>query len=274
MKLPKAATRGGVMRLLVFCSFLFPLLTLPESGTAQELPLRDARAVAVMQQSLLAMGGSVPADSAASGRITITAGSTTEAGTIRILTRGLDQTAELVDTEEGKRAVIYAHNRAVEVDDRGSVQKLWMELVVTSRSVLFPLVPVGAALGDPDTAFQYLGRESLDGSFVEHVRFWKTFASTPDLKDLAQFTITDLWLDAASGFPRKLAYERREASGDAIGVSVEVTYADHRNVGGILYPFQIKKSLNGTPWATITIGSVALNAGLTDSDFPVGKGAQ
>ncbi len=259
----------------LFLTFLI-FVAIPTALLAQQAaqPIqRDPQAVALLQAAAAAMGGTVPADSVAAGKISITAGSKTESGTIRLLTRGFNQTAEHVDTEEGKRAVIYARNRAVEVHN-GSVQKLWMELVVTSRSVLFPVIPLADALGDPETGYEYVGRETLAGVLVEHLRFWKTFASSPDLQDLAEFTVIDLWVDSASGLPHKLAYERRPAGGDAIGIRVEVYFSDYRNAGWLVYPFQIKKSLNGTPWATITIESVALNTGLTDLDFPVGKGAQ
>ena len=93
--------------------------------------------------------------------------------------------------------------------------------------------------------------------------------STPRLRHLAGFSVKELWIDASSRLPRKLAYERRAASGAAPRIPVAVFFSDYRNVGGVLYPFRIEKSLNGTPWATITIQNVAFNTGLTDADFPV-----
>ena len=62
---------------------------------------------------------------------------------------------------------------------------------------------------------------------------------------------------------------RRPAHGAVAGVAVDVFYSNYQNSSGILYPSNIRKSLNGTPWATITIQSIAFNTGLTDSDFPV-----
>jgi hypothetical protein len=37
----------------------------------------------------------------------------------------------------------------------------------------------------------------------------------------------------------------------------------------VLYPFQINKSYNGTPWEAITIQSVSFNTGLTTAQFQV-----
>lgn len=214
------------MRRSLFLPFLVFLFALSQLGNSQDLATRDLRAAAVTQQSFLAMGGTAPTDSVAIGSIRISAGSQTEVGKIRILTRGIHQTAEHVETEQGRRAVIYAYGRAAEVED-ANIRSLWMELVVTSRSALHPLIPVAAALSDADTAFQYAGRESLDGALVEHIRFWTTFTSTPELRDLSEFTVTDLWVDSASGLPRKLAYERRAAGGNAIGIPVELFYSDY-----------------------------------------------
>jgi hypothetical protein len=144
-----------------------------------------------------------------------------------------------------------------------------MELALTSQSPDFPLPFLAAALSSPDMTFQFVGQESLNGRVVNHVRFWNTFASNSSLQSLADFTAVDLWVDAATGLPARLSYLRRAAGGAAPRIPVDVYYSNYQNLGGVLYPFLIQKSLNGTPWTTITISSVAFNVGLTDSNFPV-----
>ncbi len=259
---------------IFLASFLFSLCTAAQQAPLVVIPLqrenppRDSQVVAILAQSVTAMGGVVPSDSLATGTIDIVAGSKTEKGTIRLLTRGLDQTAEQIVTPEATRAVIYSHDQAIEIEGN-SAKAQQLELVVTSQSPCFPLVLLAAALNDPDTAFEYLGEETLGGSVVHRIRFWNSFASKPRLRHLAEFSVKDVWVDAASGLPRKLSYDRRAASGAEARVPVEVFFSNYRNVGGVLYPFQIHKWLNGTPWATVIIDSVALNSGLTDADFPV-----
>ncbi len=214
------------------------------------------------------MGGTVPADSVASGKIELVAGSTTESGRIRILTRGMDQTAEQTQTTEASRTVAYSRRQAAEQE--GVTKKGYtLELAVSSQSSTFPLPLLAAALNNPETAFYYLGIETVEGVAAHRVRYWNSFASRPRLQYLAALTVTDLWIAAASGLPIKLSYERRAAVGSEGGIPVDVYYSEYRNAGGVLYPFLIKKSFNGTPWATTTIDSVLLNVGLTDSDFPV-----
>ncbi len=242
------------------------LLSVP--APAQQPPQRNPQAVALVQQAVTVMGGVAPADSVATGTIDLVAGSKAETGTIRILTRGVDQTAEEIVTPDGTRQVVYSREQAREAEGN-SAKPLQLELVVTSQSACFPLPLLAAALNHPDTAFEYLGQETLDGLAVHHIRFWNTFSSNPKLRHLAEFSVKDLWIDAASGLPHKLSFDRRAAGGAEPRIPVEVFFSDYRNVSGVLYPFRMEKHFNGTPWATITINNVQLNAGLTDAAFPV-----
>jgi hypothetical protein len=251
----------------VFFSVVAVLL-LPLRCPAQQGPERDPRALAILQQSLTAMGGAVPADSVARGTVVLVEGSTTENGTVLILSRGTHQTLETLQLPSGHRSIIYSSGRAREI--RGSSSRvLHLERAVTSECPDFPLALIAASLQHPETGLQYVGQEELDGTQVHHLRIWSTFPSQPELGHLEEFSSKDLWVDAASGLARKLSYERREALGAAPRIPVGVTYSGYRNVGGVLYPFLIHKSFNGTPWAEITIQNVAFNTGLSDADFPV-----
>jgi len=261
--------RAARLRFLLALVFLVPILAAgqdpPQAG--QGPPPSDARAVAVLQQSVLAMGRTAPADSLATGRITIVAGAKTESGTIRILSRALDQSAEEIQTTEGNRTLAYSRKAASR--RAGTATKpLPLELAVSSHSVNFPLGLLAEALNDPTSAFEYVGLEAIDGLLAHHIRLWKTYSNTK-LQHLSEFSTKDIWIDAASFLPRKLSYVQRAGRGAEVAVAVDVAFAEYRNTRGALYPFQIRKSLNGTLWATITIDSVAVNVGLTDRDFPV-----
>jgi hypothetical protein len=238
--------------------------------TTTTTPTQDPQAVTVLQQSVVAMGTTVPSDSTATGRITTLAGSLTENGTITILTRGTDQTSEQIQTPHGS-TVVYSQGQASGV--AGSTPTpLPMERAVTSQCPQFPLVLVIGALNNADTSYKYFGLETLDVGSVHHIQIWNSFASTPKLQAMAKFSVKDIWIDAKSGLPQKISYTQRDGGGATPGIAIEVFFSDYRNVGGVLYPFSIQESMNGTPWATITIQSVILNTGLTDSNFPVQTG--
>jgi len=252
------------------CAFAILLANLLFSvSVASQQPLqRNPQAVAILQQSVAAMGGVVPSDSVATGTLVLVAGSKTEKGTIRVLTRSLNQTAERIVTPEGQRGVIYSHDGATEIEGN-SAKSLQLELLASSQSPCFPLLVLASALNHPDTAFEYLGQETLGDVAVHHLRFWNTFSSEPELQHLAEFSVEHIWVDAVSGLPRKISYDRRAADGAEPRIPVELVFSDYRNVGGVLYPFRIEKSLNGTPWATILIENVAFNTGLSEADFSV-----
>lgn len=252
--------------LLLVCAFL---LVLNVPAIAQTSPTRDPQAVLLLQKSVAAMGGVAPSDSTATGAIKLVAGSLKDSGTVTVLTRGLDETAEKLQmSQEGYRAVIYYSWQANRVT--GTINTpLHLELAATSQCPDFPLPLLVAALNDGDFALQYIGAETIDGQSAYHVRFWDTFASDKQLQSLADFTKRDVWISAASGIPIRLTYNRRAGGGSAPSIPMQVDYANYRNVSGILYPFLIKKSKDGTPWVTITVQSVQLNTGLTDASFPV-----
>ncbi len=256
------------------CSFDLPYWFFPVSLllviniSAQQPPPRDPQAVAVLQQSLRAMGGTVPRDSVAAGAATLVAGSSSVSATIRIRTRGFDQSSEHVQTAEGRRELIYSRGRASEIE--GSTPKrLSLERAATSLAPDSPLILIADSLNNPDSAYQSLGLELFAGSQVHHVRTWNSFSSNPSFQPLAEFSVRDLWIDAASGLLRKISYLQRDAGGAAPQIPIEVVFSEYQNVGGILYPFLIEKSINGTPWARITVQYVIFNVSLSDADFPL-----
>jgi hypothetical protein len=239
-------------------------------SSSQQTPApaqRDPQALAVLQSSIVSMGV-LPRDSTASGTVTIVEGSSTSSGTIQIQTRGLDQTSEQLQLPSISRVVVYSKGEAAETIGT-QTQYLQAELAVTSQCPAFPLPLLVAALNNPDTALQYVGLESENGLPVHHLRYWNSFASHTKLQFLADFTTTDLWINANTGRPQLLSYFRRAGRASEPRTTVDVYFSSYQNVGGIAYPFLVQKSLNGSSWMTITITNVAFNTGLTDSSFPV-----
>lgn len=218
------------------------LATIAQVSAAQPRPpVRDPQAVAILNKSLAAMGGA-PADSVATGKITIVAGSLTTQGTVRVLTRGLNQSSEQIQTPDISSTVTYSSGKATEVQS-SAASPLPLERAVTSQAPEFPSALLSAALVNPDLAYQFVGIEAVDGIQAAHVRFWNTFSSDPDLQQLADFTTTDLWISAGSALPYKLSYTQHEGGGDAPQAPVDIYYSDYRTVNGVLYPYLIKKSL-------------------------------
>src|SRR6267154_1762717 len=95
--------------LLALILYSSPRLISQQSASA---PQRDPQAVALLQASVRAMGASVPSDSVATGTVVVVAGSLTTSGTVRILTRGTDQTLEQLSLPQSTVATIYSRGTA------------------------------------------------------------------------------------------------------------------------------------------------------------------
>ena len=261
---------GGHMRVSRF--FLATLLILASSvdlssqQTNTAAP-QDAQAISVLKQSLTTMGTIVPADSTATGSVTITAGSDIEQGSITIQTRGSTQTLEQLATTSGTKKLVYSNGLANDTDHAGTKTLYSAELAATGQSALFPLPFLAAILSSADSAYQYVGLENVAGTDCHHIRIWRTFSSQANADYLAPFSIRDIWIDSSTNLPNKLAYSVRAASGAEPSTSVEIAYSKFQLTGGVQYPFGISKSINGTPWVTISISSVSFNTGLADSNF-------
>ena len=245
------------------CLFLF------QSAVQTAAPVqRDPQAIALLQSSVKAMGGTVPADSVATGNVTIVAGSQTSTGTIRILTRGTNQSSEQITLPQSSYSVTYSGGLAGETIN-STTASVPFERTVTSQSVCFPLPVLAAALANADDSIQYVAIETLGQQSLQHIRIQNTFASQPTLQQFADFAIFDVWLDAGTSLPQRISFVRRNGSGTAPRIPFDAYFSNYKTTSGAAYPTQINLSLNGTPWTTITINSVAFDTGLTDSNFSI-----
>lgn len=260
------------MRIARFgASFLFALLFLTSVSQAQQssawnTPTRDPQAIALLQESVAAMATSAPSDSTATGTITVTEGSTTQNGTISILTLGTANTLETITLPGGQRIVIYSNGDAKEVNGTQSGNPP-LELIVVDQCGDFPLPLLSAILDNSDEGFHYVGQETLNGESVQHVQVWNSFASKTYLQGVAPYSKRDVWFDSTSYLPVKMTYSRSPGEGAVSAIPVEIDYSGYQTVNGVHYPLQINKSYNGTPWQTITIQNVSFNTGLTPSQF-------
>lgn len=264
----QTSTASPQALVLIFSSS--PILISQQSASA---PRRDSQAIALLQASVRAMGGNVPSDSVATGSVVVVAGSLTTSGTVRILTRGTDQSSEQFQSPSTTGSVTYSRGSAAETTN-GATRQLSLERSSTSQSLCFPLQFLVGALANPDESVQYIGPEPIGAQSTQHVRVRDTYASRSTLQSLANFTIYDVWVDSATGLPVRISTVRREGGGSSPGIAFDVSYSNYQTVTGILFPFTVQQSLNGTPWKTITITSVQPNTGLTDADFPVAQGAR
>lgn len=245
---------------LVIC--VIAALLLPV--VAQQPPQRDPQAVAVATQAYNALGGALPVDSRAVGNYDRVVGSSEDTGTIEILTRGSDQTSEKLTNSGATSQIAYSRGYTSQ-KDQGVVTRLPLEKSLASDSAVFPLVVIAPAVLDPNSTVQFVATEFVNGVSANHIRICP---ASPDqnFTDIVSFATKDVWISTDSGLPVEVAYQRFDAQG-APGMAVTLFFANYRPVSGVMYPFQIQESLNGTPYMTISITNVSFGVGLTDQDF-------
>lgn len=264
------------IKVLAFAASLL-LFSYPSTGNPQTTPAtatapqRDPQAVALLQKSVAVMG-TLPADSTASGNITIVAGSLTQQGTAQILTRGTTQTSVAVQAGSENWSVIFSGGQANRIEN-GALSVLCLEQSVSSQSLHFPLPFISGVASNSDFSLQYIGQESLGSSTVNHIRVQNTFASSSLYQFLADFTTADILLDVSSNLPLKVSMVRRYGGGSSPRIPISVSYSNYQTVSGVQYPFTIQEFITETLWATTTIQSVSLNTGLTDANFPISLGS-
>lgn len=234
---------------------------------AQTTPKREASAVTILARAMSASGPQ-PADVQATGTVTLTEGSRTETGTIRIVGRGLEETAEHMVLPSGRRSLVFSKGAAHEKND-DVVSKKSVESAASSQSPSLPVLFILSALTDPDISAEYIGLETLDGADAHHLRLTNTFSSKKSLERFSEFTKRDIWIDATTSLPKKVWYEQRSGSGAVPRIACGAIYSDYRSVNGRLLPFRIERFQNGSPWATIQIEKYSLNAGIGKSEFDI-----
>lgn len=262
--------------LLAFASFL--LLASPsfsQQTVAQSTvptppsPTRDPQALSLLEASIKTMGGATPADSTATGTVTQTIGAESQQGTIQLLTKGTNQSSEAINLPNFTQTTAFASWMGSQATGSAAPQDISAQLAASSQTAIFPLPLIAGAVANADESFQYLGVETIGARSAQHIRIWNTFASKTRLQFLAALTSRDIWLDAVSNFPIKISFTQQSAIGAVPKLLIELVFSNYTQSSGIAYPEQIAKSINGTPYLTISIQSMVFNTGLTDSNFPV-----
>jgi hypothetical protein len=215
------------------------------------------------------LGGSPPADTTATGTVVVIAGTDTETGTARILTKGLNESLEEISLQNGISRVVYSNGAAAILAAGSDLQEASMERTASSQSAVYPLPLIARIMSSPDSMYELIGTEDVQGLSCLHVRTWNSFASHPKVQFLSEFTKKDIWVEVQTGLVRRLSYEVRDAGGAVPRLSMDIYYSDYRSIGVGLYPFDVKESMNGTPWMEISIQSAVANTGLADSAFQI-----
>lgn len=226
--------------------------------------VRDTKGLAITTQAFKSLGGSLPSDSRIDGTYSRVVGSSQDSGTIEVLIRGWNQTSANVTNSDGTTEIVYSRGYAVRKDTSGVIQ-FSLEKSLSSISTISPLTIIAAAVIDTNSTVQFVATESVNNTAAYHIRICP---ESPDQNFTSINTLgtKDVWVATDSGLPLQISYQIIENFGD-VPIAVTYLFSQYRPVDGILYPFQIQESLNGTAYMTISVTNVASGIGLTDQNF-------
>lgn len=241
------------------------IISAPSDATSS--PVQQASTpTATLASVIQRMGGLPPKDSLATANVTITAGSTTETGTMRIVTSGTTQTLEEINLPSGVQRHAFTQDEFIDHrKDKG--KGISFEESLSAQSSLFPLPWLAAKAIESDLQVESLPSETIENVACQHLRLSRAWQSDKNLRAYTEFAKTDLWLNSNTGLTIKVAFERRKGWGAVPPIPVSIEYSDYRPVEGIQYPFHIKQYVNGTLWADIHVQGVQFNTGVTASEF-------
>ncbi len=267
------------LSLLLLC--LVPNMARSQETAGAEAAVVDRSGAGLAGQALLALtGGSPIADVVLSGRVTRFAGSEVSTGRATLKSRITGESRLELDLPSGPRTAV--HTRAggtaqgMWVDGYGQTHEIAWHNSWTSDAWFFPAVALTAALTDQNVAIEYVGRETRDGSTVEHIRISRIASDHPEqIRELIQqLSSIDIYLDAASYLPLVAAYNGHPDNDMNADIPIELQFGDYRLSNGGKTPFRIQKFVNNGVVLDLAVETVSLNSDPPDDEFKVKGGQQ
>lgn len=262
-----------IKRLGPLLSLSLLLLAIPvHAQTPLSAPVRDTQAIAMIQQSLQAMGGTQSVttlqDSRATGTVSyLTAGGTVSAPVV-IECKGTRMVRWGVQTPNGDRVRILNHGQAVMQLPNGKVRRLSASNTLAERVSHIPVLSLLSEWSNPSVELHYLGPAMVSGHPAVEVSMAYASGSIPaEVERTRKLTQTFFYFDQAAGTLSKMEYQNFAEGDDRFSQKVEVLFSDYKMVTGVAVPFRQDEYDDGRLAFSLVLSSVAFNVGIADSDF-------
>lgn len=243
------------------------------TDTATVAPVAsDPQALAVANKTLQALAPMTAlADITLQGTVSRTADSDYQSGTFAFQASGNGKSLEALNLDGGQHQEVRNGLVGYWTDSEGQQHQTAIHNCWTDAPWFYPGLSFQALVNDPQVSIQYVGLEDRDGVPLYHVRLFRTITGqTPKMTaQIQRLSTIEIYLDTASYLPLVLTFHTHPDNDLNLDIPVEIQFADYRLVSGVKVPFHIRKFLNGAPLLEITLGSAAVNSGLSDSLFAV-----
>ena len=122
-----------------------------------------------------------------------------------------------------------------------------------------------------DAVLSYVGQETRNGVLVDHIKMFRRVSradpSTAAL--IRKLTATDIFLASTSHLPISVTFMQHPDNDAGTDVPVEIRFADYRQVAGVRVPFRIQKLVQGGLELDLTVTTVSINSGISESNFAI-----
>lgn len=247
-----------------FAAVSLACLVLFAAALCQPPPVRDPQALALAAQSVAALaGGSTVIDVTLSGSVTRTAGSDVQTGTATLYGKGQNESRLDLNLSNDQRTEIrnYVGTPQGEwIGPDGTPIPFAQFNCLTDAVWFFPALSSLALASDSNQTLSYVGLETLNGASVQHLRsVWYG----------QQISQTDFYLDSTTLLPVSIGLNVHADSDSSLNIPIQVQFSNYQNVNGVLVPYHIQQSLNGSLLLDFAVDGAILNSGLADSLFAI-----
>jgi hypothetical protein len=239
------------------------------SSSAQQLPSRDSKALAILSQSYAAMGGvgwAVVRSTQATAEVTTWENGGPTATTVNIITRG--GTDLHMESPDSIGTVLVINSSRAWTLAPGERPAHISRLSLGNTGIThIPALSVLSRWADPRVIVSYVGLESVGGAAVHHITLQAPLDPALGLGD--HDLACHIYIDSQSLLVTRLDYPIRAPSNLLISQLKTATYDDYKLVAGLLVSFKTTYSISGHVLSSQVLTKISFNVPTTDSTFGV-----
>lgn len=230
---------------------------------------RDPQALAVLQNSIAAMGGAAAViqvtDTLVAGSVAPTSGNSAKGGTFTWKTAAAEYRYDFQLTS-ATQTFVSGHGHPASIHN-GTVTALSSQLDFINPPFHLPALVLTGILANQQYSVTSSGKTTLNGAPAIKVRI----SLNTDMLS-AVVSPQDWYFDATSGIPLRVEHRLPDTRRPENYVVAAEEFADFRSVSGLLLPFKITSYEEGAVVAVETVTAASFNKGLSPVDFDAPSG--
>jgi hypothetical protein len=232
------------------------------------VPQRDPQAIAILQQSFATMGGP-NLGSIHDTRITVQAWTSQDTTAppfpATIITQGNSHLRVDSQSPQGTISFAITDTSAASLEPGQPVEVQPRASFGTTTITHLPIFTLQSQLNNISATVKYVGLEQDEASTVHHIRIQQPLNPAAGLGNLD--VPIEFFINSQTLLPAKLIYGIRAPSNLATVSLVQAQYTDYRPVAGILAPFTVRYSTDGSFLNEQHVITFNVNVGATDANF-------